>query len=93
MFLVDDILLFPMRSLGWIFRELYNAAEQELAGEADGITASLSELYMMLETNQITEEEFDARERELLDRLEKIQKRKSIADEEAASEDAEDTEG
>ena len=69
MLLVDDILLFPIRSIFWIFREIHNAAKQELATEAEDITTELSELYMMLETGNITEAEFDAREKELLDRL------------------------
>jgi hypothetical protein len=54
---------------------LYNTAQQEMENEAESITAELSELYMMLETERITEEEFDAREKQLLDRLEIIQER------------------
>ncbi len=72
MFLVDDVLLFPMTSILWIFRELHNAVQQEVASESQNITAQLSELYMMLETGQITEEDFDAREKVLLDRLEEL---------------------
>jgi hypothetical protein len=75
MLLVDDILLFPARSLLWIFRELNNAARQEMENEAESITSELSDLYMMLETERITEDEFDAREKQLLDRLEMIQTR------------------
>jgi hypothetical protein len=75
MLIVDDILLFPMRSILWIFRELHNAARQEMENEAESITAELSDLYMMLETERITEDEFDAREKQLLDRLEMIQER------------------
>jgi beta-galactosidase GanA len=70
--IVDDILVFPFRGLLWIFRELYDAARRELAAEAESITAELGKLYMMLETGSITETEFDAREKDLLDRLEKI---------------------
>jgi AAA15 family ATPase/GTPase len=73
MLLVDDILFFPMRSILWIFRELHNAARKEMENEAEFITTELSELYMMLETERITEDEFDAREKQLLDRLEMIQ--------------------
>jgi hypothetical protein len=73
MLLVDDILLSPARGLFWIFRELFNAVQQEIDGEADSITAQLSELYMMLETDKITEDEFDAEEKILLDRLDEIQ--------------------
>jgi hypothetical protein len=71
--LVDDILLFPAKSLIWLFREIHNAALQEAAQESENITSQLSELYMMLETGKITEEEFDSRERILLDRLDEIQ--------------------
>ncbi len=73
MLLVDDILTFPIKGMFWIFKEIHNAAQQEQEGEAEGITARLTELYMMLETGQITETEFDAQEKELLDRLEQIQ--------------------
>ena len=69
MLIADDILLFPIRSIFWIFREIHNAAQQELATEAENITAELSELYMMLDIGNITEAEFNAREKELLDRL------------------------
>jgi len=73
MLILDDILLFPIKSILWIFREIHNAAQQELATEAETITVELSELYMMLETGRITEAEFDVREKELLDRLDEIQ--------------------
>ena len=70
MFLVDDLLMAPARGLLWIFRSVSQAAEQEMAGEADAVKAELRELYMMLETGRITEEDYDAREKILLDRLE-----------------------
>lgn len=73
MFLVDDILLAPAKGLLWVFREIHDAAQQELAGESETITAALSELYMRLETGQITEAEFDAQEKVLLDRLDRLQ--------------------
>ena len=73
MLLIDDILTFPIKGIFWIFREIHNAAQQEQAGEADRITTALTELYMSLETGRITEAEFDAREQELLDRLEQLQ--------------------
>ena len=75
MLFVDDILFFPLRSILWIFREIHQAAQEEIAGEADGITSRLSELYMMLETGQMSEEEFDAEEKKLLDRLDVIEAR------------------
>jgi len=79
MFLVDDLLLFPIKGVLWVFREIRDAAEQERAGERESITATLSELYMQLETGQITEAEFDAREKVLLDRLDRLQAAEAAA--------------
>ena len=73
MLIIDDILFFPAKSLIWIFREIHEAAQQEITNEADSITSQLSELYMMLETGKITETEFDESEKVLLDRLDQIQ--------------------
>jgi len=75
MVLVDDLLMFPIRSVLWIFREIHNAAQAELSTEADSITAELSNLYMRLETGKISEEEFAAEENTLLERLERSLKR------------------
>jgi len=72
MFLIDDIILAPVRGLFWVFKEIRDTAEEEQANEAEDITAKLSELYMMLETGQMTEAEFDAEEKALLDRLDAI---------------------
>ena len=73
MLLVDDILLFPARGILWIVRTVNQAAEEEIAGEADTIKAELRDLYMMLETGKISEDEYDAREKALLDRLDNAQ--------------------
>ena len=75
MLLVDDILCFPVTSILWIFREVGKIAQNELAGEAQSITEQLRLLYMRLETGQITETEFDAEEKLLLDRLDAISNR------------------
>jgi gas vesicle protein GvpG len=74
MVLVDDILLFPVRSVLWIVREIHNAAQAERANERESLTAQLSSLYMMLETGKISEVEFEAEEKALLDRLESLQR-------------------
>jgi hypothetical protein len=79
MFLVDDILMSPVKGVLWVFREIHDAAQQELAGESEAITAALSELYMRLETGQITEDEFDAQEKALLDRLDRLQAEEKAA--------------
>lgn len=77
MLLVDDILLFPVSGLLWVLREIHHAVDADRANEADTITARLSELYMMLETGQMTEAEFDAVEKTLLDRLDVLKEGES----------------
>jgi len=79
MFLLDDLLMSPVKGVLWVFREIHDAAQQELAGESEAITAALSELYMRLETGQITEAEFDAQEKVLLDRLDRLQAKEKAA--------------
>ena len=75
MFLIDDVLLSPAKGLFYIFKQIHKAAEEEFLNE-ENISAELSELYMMLETGKITEEEFNKRESELLNRLEQIEEYK-----------------
>jgi hypothetical protein len=72
MFVVDDLLMVPARGLFWIFREIHQAAQEELVTDAESITAELSALYMRLETGKLTEEEFAVEEKRLLERLDKI---------------------
>jgi hypothetical protein len=97
MFLIDDILLSPAKGLFYIFKQIHKAAEEEFLNE-ENVSAELSELYMMLETGKITEEEFNNKESELLNRLEQIEEYKkkhfavvkgSEADEDRENEDAE----
>ena len=75
MLLVDDILFFPIHSIMWVFKEIGEIAQKELAGEATSITEQLRILYMQLETGRITEAEFEAGEKVLLDRLDLIESR------------------
>ncbi len=83
MLLVDDILLFPVHSILWVFREIGKIAQDELAGEAKSITEQLRILYMQLETGRISEAEFEAGEKVLLDRLEAIESRLAEENEES----------
>ena len=95
MLLVDDLLFSPFTSLLWLFREIHNRAQQERAGEAETVTRSLSELYMKLDTGAITEEEFAAEEKQLLDRLDAIELRNEGGDAESdagADDESDDSE-
>jgi hypothetical protein len=92
MLILDNLLLSPLL---WIFREINESVQKEQAGEAEAVTRSLSELYMKLDTGAITEEEFDAAEAVLLDRLDAIQERDqgvTAEGEEEGDEDEEDEE-
>ena len=73
MFIIDKILLSPIYGTIWIAKQVDNAVRQDVEGEKERITTQLRELYMMLETGRITEEEFDSREKPLLDRLDEIE--------------------
>lgn len=90
MFLIDDILCSPIKGLMYVFREIHNVVELDAGNEAQAIRTELGELYMLLETSQITEAEADAREKELLDRLEAIEARgQDDAEAEEETDDAE----
>lgn len=73
MFLVDDLLMLPGRGLMAAFREIHKMVQQDSANESESIRTELSELYMRLESKQLSEAEFDQREKELLDRLDEIE--------------------
>lgn len=69
MFIVDDILLAPAKSMWWLFKEIHKAAAQELAADAERLTRELSDLYRQLERGEITEAQFDEREEQILELL------------------------
>ena len=71
MFIVDKILLSPLYGTIWVAKQVNNAIQQEYNDAPDRITTELRELYMELETGRITEAEFDAKEKVLLDSLDK----------------------
>ena len=85
MMMIDDILVFPFKSLLMVFREIYNAAIQELEQEGERIRLELSQLYLSLETGGIDEATFDERERDLLDRLDELEAQQAASEKEDAS--------
>ena len=92
MLILDNLLLSPLL---WIFREINESVQKEQAGEAEAVTRSLSELYMKLDTGAITEQEFEAEETVLLDRLDAIRERDEAdaADADEGEQDEEDEDG
>ncbi|OJT21072.1 hypothetical protein BO221_29820 [Archangium sp. Cb G35] len=72
MLLIDDLLLAPLHGLLWVARKVDEAMGQEQEQEEEALKERLRELYLQLESGQLAEEEFEAREAELLDRLDAI---------------------
>ncbi|MEW2544234.1 gas vesicle protein GvpG [Streptomyces sp. NPDC047002] len=62
----------PVRGFTWVLGQVMTAAEQEYYDPAP-VRAELAELERQLLAGRISEEEFDRREDDLLDRLELIQ--------------------
>ena len=93
MLLVDDILFSPIKGINWIFKKIHELAEEELSGEADRIRESLTELYMQLETGEISEEEFEQQEALLLDRLDALDEEDDLIGDEDDEDDEDDDAG
>jgi len=72
-FLVDDILLSPITLVRWIGEKVHEAATREVTDESK-VQEGLLELQLLYEIGDITAEEYEQKEAELMERLEAIQK-------------------
>ncbi|RCV47939.1 gas vesicle protein GvpG [Marinitenerispora sediminis] len=68
--------LAPARVAGWTIRRVVDEAERQYY-DPDAIRRQLAELSRRLDEGELTEEEFDRLEDELLDRLEEGQARRA----------------
>jgi hypothetical protein len=75
MFLLDSILLAPLKGVVWLGEKLNEMAEHELSDEGR-IKEELMALQLQFELDQIGEQEYDQKEQELLTRLDAIIKAK-----------------
>lgn len=71
MFLIDSILLAPLKGVMWMGQKLSDMAQAELCDEGR-IKEELMRLQVQLELDQISEQEYDRKEEELLDRLDAV---------------------
>lgn len=71
-FLLDDVLLSPVKLVHFIAKAASEEAMKELLDE-DGVRKKLRELYGLLESGKISETEFERQEKNLVDRLEQIE--------------------
>jgi len=62
MFLIDDFLM-------WIFETIHDRALEELEDTPEKLKRELLDSQLLLETDQITEEEYKKREKNILERL------------------------
>ena len=74
MFLVDDLLLAPVNGFKFILGQIQKMADQELNDDSV-IKDQLLELQMRYELEEISDEEFKAKEAELFARLRVIKMR------------------
>ena len=74
MFLLDDILLAPMKGLAAVCRKVEEAARQDLESQGKAAMLALGELHRRLEMGQIDEKDFDLEETRLLEKLEELGK-------------------
>ena len=72
MFFVDDLVMSPFKGFLFIAREVAKAVEQEKEQERAEVMSQLALLHSRVEKKEITDDEFDELETELLDRLEQL---------------------
>ncbi|MFI1001916.1 gas vesicle protein GvpG [Streptomyces galbus] len=80
--LIAEVLLLPfapVRGSGWVMGQVLREAER-IYYDPSAIRAELARLEERLEAGEITEEEFDSQEDELLDRLEAAMRRGTQSD-------------
>jgi len=75
MFLIDDILLAPLNGIIWLGKKINEVAEKEFSDEGL-IKEKLMQAQLRFEMDEISEEEYNKQETELLARLDAIRKAK-----------------
>ncbi len=75
MFLIDSILLAPLKGVVWLGKKINEIAENQLYDEGR-IKEELMALQLRFELDEISEQEYDEKEKELLARLDDVTKAK-----------------
>lgn len=79
MLIIDDLLLWlPAKGMTALFKKIYDLAEAELNDESK-LKEQLLKFQTMFELDQISEEEYQKREDEIMARLAEIRERKKFA--------------
>ncbi len=74
-FLIDDILLSPVKGVIWIAKKVREMALEELEDTPEKLQRELLDLQMALEAEQITEAEYQKKEKDILERLEALKEK------------------
>jgi len=69
-FFIDDILLAPIKGIVWIAEKVRDMALEELEDTPEKLQRELLDLQMTFETEEITEAEYQKKEKDILERLE-----------------------
>lgn len=77
-FLIDDILLAPIKGIIWLAEKVRDMALEELEDTPEKLKRELLDLQMRLEMEEITEPEHKKKEDEILERLEALKKEEKI---------------
>jgi hypothetical protein len=75
LFLIDDILLAPLKGLIFLGEKINEVIEKETSDEG-AVKERLMELQLKFELDEINEEEYDEREDDLLQLLANIREKK-----------------
>ena len=75
-FFIDDLLLAPIKGIVWIAEKVRDMALEELEDTPEKLQRELLDLQMALESEQITEAEYQKKEKDILERMEALKKAK-----------------
>jgi len=73
MFFLDSILLAPVKGVFWLGKKINEVVEKETSDEGV-IKEKLMELQLQFEVDEISEEEYNKKEKEILERLDVIRR-------------------
>ncbi|HBJ35697.1 MAG TPA: hypothetical protein DDZ51_13320 [Planctomycetaceae bacterium] len=73
MFFVDDVLMSPFKGFMFLAREVANAVDKEREDRKTNLMSDLTALHKMLESGEISDDDFDDREADILDLLERLE--------------------
>lgn len=74
MFIIDDILLAPIKGFVYLAKKVQEIADEEIEDTEEKIKTELLDLQMLFETDQISEEEYQKKEEDILERLSALKK-------------------